>query len=451
MRSCQPAVVRSVTLLTNWASSLAFWRRDALYRRVATSARWSLGGAIISRGLTLVSLVVVARALEPGDFGKLTVIQTTAALAAALAGLGLGLAATKRIAEQRNEDKTSAGQAAGAALVLTAAAGALLSVTFLVLSGPISRVFLNAPDLSSQMRLAALLPLVGSFAGAQLGILYGLEAFREVFLSGVARGIAVSVLLVIGAYQAGLTGALVGLSGGELLAIGMSHIMIRRSAARAGVVIPYRATLADARTLYRLAGAASIASIAIQSAMWFGQLVLVRQADGFSQAALFNLAYRWYLAITFLSSALSPIALPLLANVRTSRPMGEYGRLARLTLIGSLAVVVGPVIVVVGLAPAIMRLGGPAFASAWPTLVILAAAALPSALNNALSQTALSLNKVRAWLLSDGLLAVTLAVMAFLLVPYLGGAGLAIAYLSAMVMTCIVLVGPVRRGLSQVA
>src|SRR5205823_4459029 len=124
-------------------------------------------------------------------------------------------------------------------------------------------------------------------------------------------------------------------------------------------------------------------------------------------------------------------------------------RLARLTLIGNVLVVGGPAIAVAALAPIIMRLGGTAYEAGWPALVILAGAAVPSALNNALSQTALSLNRIRAWLLSDIVLAASLALFALILAPRLRATGLAAAYLGAMVLTCVVLFGPVRRGLAQ--
>jgi O-antigen/teichoic acid export membrane protein len=424
-------------------------RLDALYRRVLSGASWSLSGAVLSRGLTLISLIVVARAISPSRFGELTVIQTTAALMSALAGLGLGMAATKRVAEIRQEDRAIAGRTIGAALVVTGCAGVVLSFALLLLAGPISGGLLNAPSLTNEVRLAAPLALAGSLAAAQLGILYGLEAFKEMFLSSVVRAAAISLMLVGGAYRAGVPGALLGLVGGEFVGTAFTHVMLRRSAARQGIVISYRARLRDVRALSGLAAPASVASIALQLAIWFGQIVLLRQADGFSQAALFNLAYRWYLVIMFFPSSVSPIALPLLANVRASNKREDYSRLARLTLIGNVLVVAGPAIVVGAVAPVIMRLGGTAYEAGWPALLILAGAAVPSALNNALSQTALSLNKIREWLLSDIVLAASLALFALILVPRLRATGLAAAYLGAMLMTCVVLFGPVRKGLAQ--
>ena len=69
---------------------------------------------------------------------------------------------------------------------------------------------------------------------------------------------------------------------------------------------------------------------------------------------------------------------------------------------------------------------------------------LSRALNSVISQAALSLDAIRAWLLSDLTLAVTVVGAAWMLIPDYRSVGLAIGYALAYVMACGVLAIPLR-------
>ena len=129
---------------------------------------------------------------------------------------------------------------------------------------------------------------------------------------------------------------------------------------------------------------------------------------------------------------------------------GTYRRFLWWTVSLNVLVVTVPAMVLIGAAGVVSSLGGRGFQAAEPSLIILALACVPAALNNGLSQAALSLDRVRAWVISDVVLAVALAGVAVLLVPSLGSVGLAWGYLAGMLATCAVLIGPVvfavRRG-----
>ena len=64
-------------------------------------AFWSLLGTVVSRGLSLASSVFVARWLGKESFGEFGVLQTTVGMFAVFAGFGMGLTATKHVAELR--------------------------------------------------------------------------------------------------------------------------------------------------------------------------------------------------------------------------------------------------------------------------------------------------------------------------------------------------------------
>ena len=72
--------------------------------RLARGAFWSLVGTVLSRALSVVSSILVARMLGKVGMGELGMIQSTVGIFSAFAGLGMGVTATKFVAENRTRD-----------------------------------------------------------------------------------------------------------------------------------------------------------------------------------------------------------------------------------------------------------------------------------------------------------------------------------------------------------
>src|SRR5262249_28064949 len=110
------------------------WRRYAarlqgteVGARLARGAFWSLVGSLGVRGMTLLATVVVVRLLGKEGYGELSVIQSTLGMFEVLAGLGMGLTATKYVAELRQRDPLRAGRVIALSCFAAAAAGLLLA------------------------------------------------------------------------------------------------------------------------------------------------------------------------------------------------------------------------------------------------------------------------------------------------------------------------------------
>ena len=81
--------------------------------RLAHGVLWSLVGAVASQAFSLVAQIIAAHILGKSDFGRLGIINNTAGMFGVLAGFGLGLAATKFIAQYRITDPERAGRFCG--------------------------------------------------------------------------------------------------------------------------------------------------------------------------------------------------------------------------------------------------------------------------------------------------------------------------------------------------
>src|SRR5262245_49170187 len=117
------AVLRAVAVL-----------RDGLAKRGALApylggGSWLIIGGIASRGCTLLAQITIARQLGKAAFGSWALVINTVAFFSLSAASGLGIAATKHIAELRETDPGRAGRIV--TLIVGVASGASLTAGLL--------------------------------------------------------------------------------------------------------------------------------------------------------------------------------------------------------------------------------------------------------------------------------------------------------------------------------
>lgn len=79
--------------------------KNLLKSSFAINSLWAIMSLFVSKGLNFITIAYVAKTLGPKQFGEFNVIQTTVGLFGTVSGLGLGLAATKLIAEFKDVDQ----------------------------------------------------------------------------------------------------------------------------------------------------------------------------------------------------------------------------------------------------------------------------------------------------------------------------------------------------------
>jgi hypothetical protein len=198
-----------------------------------------LSGAIIGRGLGLISSVVVARILGKTGFGELGIIQSTIGMFGTFAGFGLGMTATKFMGEYRTADPIRAGRVRGLSSSFAWITSGLAS-TILFFAAPwLAKTTLAAPHLAGLLRISSIFLFLTSVNGAQTGVLSGLEAFKTVARISLWSGLANFPLMVAGVYLWGITGAVLGMTVATALNWFLNHIAIRRECAGGGIPYSY--------------------------------------------------------------------------------------------------------------------------------------------------------------------------------------------------------------------
>ncbi len=405
-----------------------FLPTGSLRARFTAGVFWSLGGAVISRGFTLGASIVCARFLGKAGFGELGMIQSTVGTFGILAGLGLGLTATKYVAEFREQDGSKVGRILALSALAALVSGTFMAVLLIATAAPLSRSVLAAPNLGGPLAVGAGLVFFGALNGAQTGALAGFEAFQTIARVNVFAGLSSFPLIVTGVWRWGLPGAVWGMVAAMAINWVLNNLALRRECSRAGIPYDFGGFHKEWRVLYQFSLPAFLASIVVGPALWVCNTLLVRQQDGYSQLGLYAAADRWRLLILFVPTSVFGMIVPVLSNLYGSGDQLGLRRAFRANVLLNSGLALGLALVVIALARPIMSIYGQSFHSGWPILVMLALSALPEALNTVLGHPLIVAGAMWWRFGFDLLLAALLMGIAFVFIPRWGAVGLASAY-----------------------
>ena len=407
----------------------------SLRARFALGACWSLAGALISRGFMLAASVVCARFLGKEGFGALGMIQSTVGMFGVFAGLGLGLTATKYVAEFRQRAPNRAGRILGVLSVVASVAGIVMGLLLVLLAPYLSATVLAAPHLAKPLAVGAGLVFFGAVNGAQTGALAGFEAFTTIARVNVWSGILSFPLIVFAVWQGGLAGAVWGLLGSLAINWLLNQRALRRECSAAGIPYMVAGYTQELRILYQFSLPALLASIIVGPALWACSALLVRQPAGYAQLGLYFAADKWHRLILFVPVSVSAMALPVLSNLYGSDDGVRFWKVFRANVFLNLALAFAAALVIAALAVPIMSMYGQSFRSGWPALMVLSFTAIPEALNAMLGQSLVAARYMWWRFGFDVLLVAVLVALAWFLIPRWGALGLAVSYLSAFAVT----------------
>ena len=399
--------------------------------RLARGAFWTLAGTLVARVLGLCSSVIAARLLGLEGFGELGIIQGTVGLFGVFAGFGLGLTATKHVAEYRTSDPAKAGRIIALTNLVTAAAAFIVALSLVLLARPLAEHSLGAARLTGLLRIGACLMFLSAINSAQTGALAGFEDFKTIARINLLSGLSAFPLTVAGVWLGGLAGAVWGLTASQGVNCLLNHSALRAVGLRAGVPIKCAGCFAEWPVLWRFSLPAMLSSVLVVPVNWLGLAWLANQPNGYAEMGVFNAANQWRTAILFVPHALAAIALPMLAGLHPVRERVRYQKVfwTNVAVVGGVALTLA-----LGVALSsdfIIRSYGAGFGDGRGTLVLLALGAVVMSVNQVLGVNIISQGKMWQVLGCNSAWAVSMLALAGWLVPAHGAAGLALAILGA--------------------
>ncbi len=407
-----------------------------LRRRMAQGAMWSIVGAGVASGCTMLGNIVSARVLGAAPFGEMAIVLSTTNLFTSLFTAGMGMTATRYVAESRDSDRDRAGAIIGLSWATSIVVGAIAAMLVVFFAPVLSRQVLGKENLALPLSLGAVAMFFAALNGSQTGTLSGFESFRQVAFGNLIRGLGIVVLVSGGAILYGLNGALIGYAAAGAAATIYYQAVVRRECSASGIRISYQFSRDEWRVLSQFTLPVLITTFSFTPAQWWSNVLLARHS-GYAEAGVFNAVLHWQLFILFFSTAVSNIGLPMLSNIRAERDPAKYKRCLALTfaLTTAPALVIAVPIAIFG--RSILRLYGPEFVHGSTALVLIAGASVLTALNIPVGHAIWSLDAIRPAVALALLRGGVLVIAAYLLADR-AAAGLAEAYLIMAVIQTVV-------------
>lgn len=310
-----PVNVTTVLRLREAGAFLTSFTGDSLRARFARGALWSLVGAITAQGLSLVASVVTARLLSAEGFGALGMIQSTVGMFGTFAGLGLGLTATKHVAQFRMADPDRAGRVVGLTFAVAVLTGGVVSALLCLGAPVLAESTINAPHLTRELRVGSVLLLLNTLAGIQIGVLAGFEAFKTVARLNLLRGLLAFPITIAGALLWALPGAVWALVATAGVGVWLNRSALRGECAAAGVRVSLWGAWQERKVLWDFSIPAFLSGALVGPVTWLANTLLVNQPNGYAEMGVFNAASQWRSALLFVPGSIGQTAVPILSSL----------------------------------------------------------------------------------------------------------------------------------------
>ncbi len=338
-------------------------------KRMASGAMWSFTGTALAKFIVLLAGIACAHVLGKQEYGQFGMVRSTISLFVVFGFAGMGLTATKFIAQYRKSQK----ERIPSIYILTNGfavfTGALVTVVVLGFAPYIATITLNAPELITPLRVGALLLFVTVINGAQQGTLAGFENFKAIALNTLIGSIAESVLMLVGAYYYGVTGAVLGYGCGFIVLYLTNHISIRMNLRDLGLS-PRLSSLDrnDLHLLYKFSLPAMLSSIMVAPVFWAVRTMLVNHTD-FGELAVYEAADQWKVIILFIPAAVSHVALPILSSLVDDSPQ-RYKKVLRYNILLNAGISSVIALIVCVASPLIMGFYGKSYTDPMPLVYL---------------------------------------------------------------------------------
>ncbi|MDI6802126.1 MAG: oligosaccharide flippase family protein [Thermodesulfovibrionales bacterium] len=402
----------------------------SLRARFALGTFWSVAGAVISRGLSLLASIVVARVLGKVGFGELGIIQSTVGMFGLFAGLGLGMTATKHVAEFRQKDAAKAGRIIGLSFLVALGFGGVISFALGILAPWLAETTLAAPHLAQLLQIGAGILFFSAVNGVQTGALSGFEAFRTIANINLASGLLSFPLMVGGVYIAGLQGAVWGLVVSMAANCGFNYVALKNRMRKENISVHYLQSRKEWQVLWQFSLPAFLSGMMVGPVNWVCGALLVNQPNGYAEMGIYNAANQWRNAILFLPGSMSAIVLPMLSNLYGHDDNRRYKKVLLYNGVINVSIAFIVALIISLAAKVIMGSYGKDFSSGKYVLIVLAVSATLSASVSVIGQVIASSGRMWWGFILNLLWGIVLIFSYWLLISK-GALGLAFANLIA--------------------
>ena len=398
----------------NFRSIIDRYKHSDIARRMATGAFWSFAGATVSKLLVLIAGIFCAHILGKEDYGKFGMVKSTLGMFIVLGSFGLGVTATKFIAEYRKNAKERVCSiyllTNGFALIFAT----IVSVLVFVFSDALACNLLHACELSLPIKVSSLILLFTILNTAQDATLAGFESFKSIAFSNFVCSMLEAVGMLVLAYYWGIIGATIGYGSGFIVKTLVNKWLINKDFRRNNIEIKLsHFRKSDLRLLYTYTLPAALSTLLTGPTFWILRTMLAR-SSGYGELAIYDVADQWKLILLFIPGTICHIILPILSSLQKEEK-GRFWKVLHTNILlnGGITAILS--IIILFFSNYIMNMYGKGFDEPMP-LVILAFSTIFTSISTVLGISISSLAKMWVWFGVSVIWSTVTIVMAFIFI-----------------------------------
>lgn len=395
---------------------------------------WAILGSFVSKGINFASIAWIALILGPEMFGEYNVIQATVGMFGTVSGLGLGLAATKLIAEFRDRDILKVGRIISTLYLLSFIISFIVAVVFFSTAGLVSNNLLNNDNLTLLLQITSVIVIFDAISGVQNGVLTGFEAFKEMTFIGIFVGVISAPLLVIGAYFYGLTGLTVMLLFSRLINVVANRIYLDKKFKIHQIKVKPLLNKEVVKDIFAIGIPSFLAGLSTTIFNWISTSVFVSQPFGYQALGTFTTANQLRTIVTLLPDSAGKVTMPQLANAYGNQDMKRFKKTVIVTFFWNLILSVLPAVVLFFFGGLFQNFFGEEFNLSNQLILTVLLTGILIALNNAVGYILICSNLIWYDFILRIFWGIALMLLIFFYGRYNGAIGYAISILGASII-----------------
>ena len=280
-------------------------------KQVVKGTLWLTVGSFISKGLVVLSYIILARILSVEAYGEYGMIKATIDNFLIFATMGLGITVTKFIAELKTDNPALASTIIGTALLCVLVLSAVLFFAIVLFSDTMATNLLQNDTLHTPLLIAGGILFFIAVSTVIQGTLLGLQRYKHIFIINAVQGVLLLLGLSLGGYFYGVLGAVAG----NLLAIIVmtltAFLLLFNALNNTEITISFRHSKKALKKIAGFALPASLAMLVGAPAVWLLNAQLANTSNGYQQLGIYSAVLIFSLALRTVNTGISNAVLPL--------------------------------------------------------------------------------------------------------------------------------------------
>lgn len=390
----------------------------------ASNSLWSVLGAFFSKGLNFISISLIAKLLGPEIFGEYNVVQTTIGLFGSVSGLGLGLAATKLIAEWKRKDNTKTGDIIGTFYAMSLMISWAVFLIFFLSSGWVAESFFNNSSLKIYFQITAFIVVFDSLNGVQNGIMTGFESFKKMTIINMVIGILSAPILLLGAYLNGLLGVTIALLFTRFINVFIYRFILQKEFLNFNIKSKIVFNKEVVKSILGISIPSFLSGLTTSPVNWFATSLFVHQPGGYQSLGVYNAANQLRTLVLFLPDSAGRVAMPMMASAYGHGDLKKFKSTVLITFLSNLVMSIIPALFILLFGGLFQQFLGVQYQLTTELIVVVLATGVLIALTNAVGYVFICSN----WVWCDFYLRIVWGITLVLLISFYGRFNGALGY-----------------------